>query len=239
MVVTAKQFQSVFDVVKKWHDQAFRDRLVNGQFALVDTEDYKRLDVLGLYRGVQAIMYCFDIELGRVDEALQEELRRQRDRDTTRKDLVSVKARKRMKKARQIIDRRTFEITEAVQEDMIKQVQADGVPDYHEAKKIANKIWTDRGFTMELYLTADGRTGTQAEFVKGWLERGVSWGDALRCLDQLVRTATQVVGSEGRNEKRELQPTFREAAMKRLKESAARTLTARGASRAEAGGDSG
>ena len=40
MVVTAKQFQSVFDVVKKWHDQGFRDRLVNGQFALVDTEDY-------------------------------------------------------------------------------------------------------------------------------------------------------------------------------------------------------
>ena len=40
MVVTAKQFQSVFDVVKKWYDQGFRDRLVNGQFALVDTEDY-------------------------------------------------------------------------------------------------------------------------------------------------------------------------------------------------------
>ena len=40
MVVTAKQFQSVLDVVKKWHDQGFRDRLVNGQFALVDTEDY-------------------------------------------------------------------------------------------------------------------------------------------------------------------------------------------------------
>ena len=69
MVVTAKQFQSVFDVVKKWHDQAFRDRLVNGQFALVDTEDYMRLDVLGLSRGVQAVLYCFDTELGRVDEA--------------------------------------------------------------------------------------------------------------------------------------------------------------------------
>ena len=40
MVVTAKQFQSVLDVVKKWHDQGFRDRLVNGQLALVNTEDY-------------------------------------------------------------------------------------------------------------------------------------------------------------------------------------------------------
>ena len=40
MVVKAKQFQSVLDVVKKWHDQGFRDRLVNGQLALVDTEDY-------------------------------------------------------------------------------------------------------------------------------------------------------------------------------------------------------
>ena len=40
MVVKAKQFQSVLDVVKKWHDQGFRDRLVNGQFALVDTEVY-------------------------------------------------------------------------------------------------------------------------------------------------------------------------------------------------------
>ena len=40
MAFTAKQFQSVLDVVKKWHDQGFRDRLVNGQLALVDTEDY-------------------------------------------------------------------------------------------------------------------------------------------------------------------------------------------------------
>ena len=40
MVITAKQFQSVLDVVKKWHDQGFRDRLVNGQLALVDTEHY-------------------------------------------------------------------------------------------------------------------------------------------------------------------------------------------------------
>ena len=40
MVVTAKQFQSVLDVVKKWHDQGFRDRLVNGQLALVDEEGY-------------------------------------------------------------------------------------------------------------------------------------------------------------------------------------------------------
>ena len=92
---------------------------------------------------------------------------------------------------------------------------------------------------MELYLTADGRTGTKAEFVKSWLERGVSWGDALRRLNEVLRTATQVVGSEGTSEKRALEPTYREATMKRLKVSAARTHTAGGASRAEAGGDPG
>ena len=34
MALTAKQFQSVMDVVKKWYDQGFRDRRVYGQLAL-------------------------------------------------------------------------------------------------------------------------------------------------------------------------------------------------------------
>ena len=40
MAFTAKKLQSVLDVVKKWYDQGFRDRLVNGQLALVDEENY-------------------------------------------------------------------------------------------------------------------------------------------------------------------------------------------------------
>ena len=40
MAFTAKQFQNVLDIVKKWHDQGLRDLLVNGQLALTYEEVY-------------------------------------------------------------------------------------------------------------------------------------------------------------------------------------------------------
>ena len=40
MTFTAKQFQSILDIVHKWYLQGFRDLLVNGQLAL--TYDFQR-----------------------------------------------------------------------------------------------------------------------------------------------------------------------------------------------------
>ena len=36
MPTAAKDFQVVLDLVKEWYVQSFRDRLVNGQFAIED-----------------------------------------------------------------------------------------------------------------------------------------------------------------------------------------------------------
>ena len=126
------------------------------------------------------------------------------------------KAKKRLMKARQKIDKFSFEMTWVVMEDVIDQVKAEGCTIQADVDKRAQWIWNDACFPLEIYHTAKGVEATQAEFMREWLESGSSWEDAKTRLKKLRLSP---------GKKRALSPTFREAALKRLRKNAAITYT--------------
>ena len=122
------------------------------------------------------------------------------------------KAKKRLKKARQKIDKKLKTMTFVVKDDVIDMVKFEGVTDQAEVERTAQRIWQEDCFTLEIYCTDDGTEGTLAEFMRDWLKSGYSWGASSDHLKTLSRTTR----------KRALSPKFREAAMKRLRDNAAR-----------------
>ena len=130
-------------------------------------------------------------------------------------EIYGEKAKKRLKKARQMIDKHLFTMTFVVMDDVIDMVKAVGVADLEEATRRAHRIWTDRCFSLEICRTTQGVEGTRAEFMCDWLRSGYSWEASITHLDSLSRT----------NSTRPLSPTFKADAMKWLREKSATTYT--------------
>ena len=131
-------------------------------------------------------------------------------------EICGEKAKKRLKKARQMVDKHFFTVTFVVKDDVIDMVKFEGVTDQAEVERTAQRIWQEDCFTLEIYCTDDGTEGTLAEFMRDWLKSGYSWGASSDHLKTLSRTTR----------KRALSPKFREAAMKRLRDNAARNYDA-------------
>ena len=116
-----------------------------------------------------------------------------------------------------------------VMDDVIDEVKAGGVTDERQAKKRAQQIWNNVCFRPIIYRTVQGVEATQAEFICQWLHEGIPWGACITYLKSLSRV---------KGAKRELSPTFRKAAMKRLKDNVAETYRPRTIDEAETGDDS-
>ena len=123
------------------------------------------------------------------------------------------KARKRMKSARQMIDKQRFTMTWVVMDDVRELVKAEGVTDNDHVRRNADQLWNPGHhqvcFPLEIYRTAQGEEGTQAEFMCEWLWAGYSWADSKAHLKELTLSG---------DDKRECPETFREEAMQRLRE---------------------
>ena len=143
-------------------------------------------------------------------------------------EIYGEKAKKRLKKARQMIDKHLFTMTFVVKDDVIDMVKVEGVTARAEVERRAQRIWEEVCFTLQIYRTTQGEEGTLAEFMCDWLRSGYSWEASITHLETLSLTTAP---------KRALSPTFRADAMKRLRENAARTYDPQVRDEAEAGGD--
>ena len=128
-------------------------------------------------------------------------------------EICAEKAKKRLKKARQMIDTHFYTNTFVVKDDVIDMVKALGVTDNAEAEKRAQRIWGEVCFTLEIYHTDQGEEGTFAEFMCAWLRSGYTWESSIAHLWTLFPT----------NRKRALSQTFKADAMKRLRANAAKS----------------
>ena len=126
-------------------------------------------------------------------------------------EICGEKAKKRLKKARQMINKKLKTMSFVVKDDVIDMVKFEGVTDQAEVERTAQRIWQEDCFTLEIYCADDGTEGTLAEFMRDWLKSGYSWEASSDHLKTLSRTTR----------KRELSPKFREAAMKRLRDNVA------------------
>ena len=125
-------------------------------------------------------------------------------------EIYGEKAKKRLRKARQMIDTHFFTMTFVVKDDVIAMVKALGVTDNAAAERRAQRIWGEVCFTLEFYHTDQGEEGTFAEFMCSWLRSGYTWESSIAHLWTLFPT----------NRKRALSQTFRVDAMKRLRANA-------------------
>ena len=134
---------------------------------------------------------------------------------------------KRLRKSRQMINRHLFTVSSVAYEDVIHLVKAEGVTDQAAAEKRAQSIWDMNCFTLDIYCASDGEERTQAEFICKWLQAGYSWAASVAHLQTLTITA----------QKRDLSPTFKEAARKRLREKIVSTYDSEVRTDAEVRGD--
>ena len=136
-----------------------------------------------------------------------------------RNQQVADAARKKLRSARQMIDMQHTTIVFVVHDDVVDMVTSRGVTDRAQARKMAQKIWTETCFTLEIMRTPQGDEGTRAEFMQRWLRSGHAWDVSFEYLKTLFPS----------RRKRSLSPRFRENVIKRSRENAERA-------RAEAGG---
>lgn len=107
-----------------------------------------------------------------------------------------------------MVDLHNFIVTWVVMDDVIDRVKAEGLASDSMVKRRAQQIWVEFCFTLEVYHTAQGVEGTQAEFMCAWLWLGHSWAECKMLLTTLFRTSSS---------KRALPETFRADTMKRLR----------------------
>ena len=72
-------------------------------------------------------------------------------------EIYRQKAKQRLKKARQMIDKQFFTMTFVVKDDVIDMVKVEGVTDGVEVERRAQQIWEEDCFTLEIYRTAHGK----------------------------------------------------------------------------------
>ena len=132
-----------------------------------------------------------------------------------------------------MVDKNGFTMTWVVKDDVIDMVEAESVTTLRhlpsdvakaEVERRAQRIWDNPVhkvcFPLDIYRTAQGKEGTQAEFMCEWLKSGYSWEESKTHLKAL---------SLSKGAKRALPETFREDAMKRLRDDAAKTYAPQGA----------
>ena len=119
---------------------------------------------------------------------------------------------KRLKHARQMIDKRSATMKWVVMDDVIDQVKAGGVTDELQAETCAQQLWKDVCFLPDIYRTDQGLEATQAEFICEWLNRGYFWEECITHVKSLSRNT---------GAKREPSPRFKEAVIRRLMDNAA------------------
>ena len=137
------------------------------------------------------------------------------------------------KEVRQRIDKQSFAMTWAIQEEIIEEVKTGGVTDQHEAKEAAQQIWGEVCFTAEIYRTAQGDEGTQAEFMQRWLRSGWTWKVCKRSLKELTLTeaskrALDVPEASIMDGKRAVSPSYKKRTPQWLRENIVRNLRPRG-----------
>ena len=138
--------------------------------------------------------------------------------DRSVNQICAVKARKRLKNARQRIDKQyPYTMTWVVQDDIIDEFKAAGGKDENEAKQHAQRIWNHVCFPLEIWRTG-GIEGTQGEFMHQWLKSGYTWDDSKAYLKTLTRK---------NDAKRELPEAFKKETMKRLRANIAETYEPR------------
>ena len=126
----------------------------------------------------------------------------------SRNEILAVKAKKRIKKARQRIDQHDGTIKWIILEDVIDEVKATGVTDHTEAERCAQRIWEHVCFLPDIY-RKDDKERTKAEFMLEWLQSGYTW-DA--CIAHLKTLTPSSVPS-----KRRIPENFKTDALKRLR----------------------
>ena len=119
-----------------------------------------------------------------------------------------------LKTARQMVDRQFFTWKWVVYADVFAQVKAEGVQNQADLERRTQWIWKDQCFPLDIYHTPEGEEGTQAEFLCNWLQSGQSWAKSKARFATLSLSAVP---------KREVSPSFKNHAMERLRENAART----------------
>ena len=128
----------------------------------------------------------------------------------SRNEILGEKAKKRIKKARQmIVPHPPFTIKWVVMENVIDEVVATGVTDHTEAERRAQRIWDHVCFLPDIYRN-DDKEMTKAEFMLEWLQSGYTWDACIAHLETLR-------ASSGPS-KRPLPEPFKAEAVKRLRE---------------------
>ena len=120
-------------------------------------------------------------------------------------------------------------MTWVVKDDVIGRVKAEGLTSDNEVERRAQQIWEQLCFPLDIYCTAQGEEGTQAEFMLAWLCSGYSWAESKKHLTTLSRSNAS---------KRSLPESFRAEAMKRLRENLAKTYNPGALDGDQAGEDS-
>ena len=88
----------------------------------------------------------------------------------------------------------------------------EGYTDDDEVNKRVQHVWGDCCFDLDILRSRGGERKTQAEFMRDWLWSGCSWKASKARLDTLYTCQID------RGEKRDVSPSFKERAMKRLRD---------------------
>ena len=127
------------------------------------------------------------------------------------RQIYTKKAKKRLKYARQMIDKDSATMTWVFMDHVIEQVIARGVTDELQAERCALQLWHYACFPPDIYRTNQGVEATKAEFICEWLNCGYSWEECIT----YVKTLSRNTGA-----KREPSPRFKEAVIRRLMDNA-------------------
>ncbi len=135
-------------------------------------------------------------------------------------NVFAQRAKKRLKHARQMIDKQRFTIQWVVMDDIIDQVKGEGWMDDAEVVRRACRIWNEVCFPLNIYRTVEGSEGTMAEFMLEWLQSGYSWQTSI--------THLQTLSPVHPSSTRSLPETFRADTIMRLREDIAQAYPPHG-----------
>ena len=134
----------------------------------------------------------------------------------SKNEVQKQKIKKRLLLTRQMLDPKNGSWKFVIQEDFRNKFKAEG-KDEKETHRRAQNIWSEFCFPLDIYRTRDGLTGTQAELMSEYLIAGDPWDTAKAKVQKL----SVVLDEEGKPSKRKIDETFKEDAIKRLRNTVA------------------
>ena len=123
---------------------------------------------------------------------------------------------------KQMVDKELHSISWVIQEDVIEMVKAQGITDVDEVDRRVQDVWDDCCFDLVILRSRGGERKTKAEFMRDWLRSGCTWQQSKARLNMLIRVKID------QGEKRPIPPTFRDGAMKRLRDTVIKELREKG-----------